>query len=514
MTKYREILRLSSLGISKSSIAESCECSRKTVRNVLTKASETGLCWPLTQDITDACLEKKLFPKTSVDLMRKYPDLEYVHKELLRDGVTLKLLWNEYCEECRASKELPLMYSQFCYHYQKYSEQKRATMHINRKPGEQIEVDWAGQTAAIVDRDSGEILPVYVFVAVLPYSQYSYVEAFLSMKQEAWIRAHVNMYKYFGGVSKILTPDNLKTGVIRVDWHDPEINKAYREMAEHYNTAVIPARVRHPKDKASVESTVGNISTWIIAALRKEQFFSLTELNKSIIEKLNAFNSRPFQKKEGSRLSVFLSEEKAALIPLPLSAFEMANWKEATVMFNYHIQVEKMNYSVPYEYIKHKVNVRITQNTIEVFYNNNRICSHPRLLGREGQYSTLEQHMPEDHQKYLKWNGERFIAWAEKIGPSTTISIKSILGSHKIEQQAYKSCMGLLKLADKYSVKRLEAACARALYYTHKPSYKSIKTILSTGQDKITEESSIKTSNDNSSTHGFTRGAEYYGGRK
>ena len=405
------------------------------------------------------------------------------------------------------------MYSQFCYHYQKFSEQKRATMHINRKPGELIEVDWAGQTASIVDNDTGEIIPVYVFVAVLPYSQYAYVEAFLSMKQEDWICAHVNMYRYFGGVSKILVPDNLKTGVVRVDWHDSEINKIYREMAEHYNTAVIPARVRHPKDKASVESTVRNISTWIIVALRKQTFFTLTELNKSVIEKLNEFNNKPFQKREGSRLSVFLSEEKPALLPLPLSAFELAHWKQATVMFNYHIQVEKMNYSVPYEYIKHKVSVRMTRNTIEVFYNNNRICSHPRLYGRDRQYSTLEQHMPEEHQKYLKWNGERFIEWAEKIGPSTTITIKSILNSHKIEQQSYRSCMGLLKLADKYSIERLESACARALFYTHNPSYKSVKTILSTGQDKIQEESEDKNLKKDSSSHGFTRGAEYYGGK-
>jgi hypothetical protein len=348
---------------------------------------------------------------------------------------------------------------------------------------------------------------------VLPFSQYAYVEAFPSMKQESWIAAHVNMFQFFCGVSRILVPDNLKTGVIKTDWHNPEINKVYREMSEHYNTAIIPARVHKPKDKASVESTVGNISTWIIAALRNEKFFTLTELNKSIRSKLINFNSKPFQKKEGSRLSIFLGEEKSMLLPLPATPFELATWKQATVQFNYHIQVEKMHYSVPHEYIKYIVDVRITKNVIEVFYNNHRLCSHPRLYGHIGQYSTMEEHMPEDHQKYLKWNSSRFIAWAEKVGPSTTITIKSILASYRVEEQGYKSCMGLLKLADKYSLSRLEAACARVLYYTPHPSYKSVKSILTTGQDKLTIETK-KHDIDETEAFGFTRGAEYYGGKK
>ncbi|RKL61263.1 IS21 family transposase [Thermoanaerobacteraceae bacterium SP2] len=510
MTKYREILRLYSHGISKSGIAASCGCARKTVTKVLDRAKELNITWPLNQEMTDGELEKMFFPKPAVSPERHYPDLEYIHKELMKDGVTLKLLWTEYCEECRRSNELPLMYSQFCYHYQKFAETKRASMHIPRKPGEQIEVDWAGQTASIVDQDTGEIIPAYVFVAVLSYSQYAYVEAFLSQDQESWISAHVNMYRFFGGVTRILVPDNLKTGVEKPSWYTPVINKTYHELAEHYDTAVIPARVRKPKDKPNAEGTVGNISTWIIAALRHQKFFSLQELNKAIKEKLESFNSKPFQKKGGSRYSVFLEEEKPFLMPLPATPYELAVWKIATVQFNYHISVDKMHYSVPYEYIKHKVDVRVTCNVIEVFYNNHRICSHPRLYGRPGQYSTNEAHMPEDHQSYIKWNADRFISWAQKIGPNTTITVKSILSSQKVEQQGYRSCLALLKLADKYSVLRLEAACKRALSYTPKPSLKSVKTILSTGQDKVTDEQPTKMSID-SAQYGFTRGADYYG---
>jgi transposase len=513
MTKYREILRLHSQGISQRSIARSCECSRNTVSKVIARATELNITWPLSSETTDGGLEKLFFPQETTSTRHRHPDLEYIHKELAKSGVTLKLLWSEYCEECSLHNELPLMYSHFCCHYQKFAENQRATMHIPRKPGEQIEVDWAGQTASIIDRDTGEIILAYIFVAVLSYSQYAYVEAFLSQDQESWNSAHVNMYRFFGGVTRILVPDNLKTGVQKIEWYTPVINKSYHEMAEHYNTAVIPARVRKPKDKPNAEGTVGNISTWIVAALRNHKFFSLQELNQAIREKLQAFNTKPFQKKEGSRHSVFLGEEKPMLMPLPATAYELAVWKTATVQFNYHIFVDKMHYSVPYEYIKHKVDVRVTRNVIEIFYNNHRVCSHPRLYGRLGQYSTVEAHMPENHQNYVQWNAERYIAWAQKIGPNTTVTVKAILSSHKVEQQGYKSCMALLKLADKYSVSRLEGACKKALSYTPHPSFKSVKTILSTGQDKVTGEQSAKT-NETSANFGFTRGADYYGRNK
>lgn len=510
MTNYREILRLHSLGISGRSIAASCACSRNTVAKVLQRAQELNVAWPLKEGISDIELQQMFFPEVNPPLSRKRPDYGYIHKEMGKSGVTLSLLWNEYCEKCRLNQEIPLQYSQFCYHYQQYTTKTKATMHIQRKPGEQLEVDWAGQTASLVDSDTGEFIEAYVFVGVLSSSQYAYVEAFLSQNQEAWISAHVHMYQFFGGVTRILIPDNLKTGVEKASWDSPTINKIYQEMAEHYGTAVIPARVRKPKDKPNAEGTVGIVSTWIIAALRNQKFFSLMELNQAIREKLHEFNNKPFQKKEGSRRSVFLEEEKLMMLPLPAAPYELATWKIATVQFNYHISVDKMHYSVPYEYIKYKVDVRVTRNVIEVFYKNLRICSHPRLHGHPGQYSTIPEHMPEDHQKYTQWNGDRFISWAENIGPSTTVVVKAVLSSHKVEQQGYRSCLSLLKLADKYSVTRLEAACSKALSYTPSPNYRSIKTILTTGQDKATVQAPSSANND-VAAHGFTRGADYYG---
>ena len=360
-----------------------------------------------------------------------------------------------------------------------------------------------------VDPDTGEIIKAYIFVGVMTYSQYAYVEACMDMKQKSWINAHIHMYEYFGGVARILVPDNCKTAVVHNGgFKGQQINETYQEMAEHYGTAIIPARVRPPKDKPNAEGTVGNISTWITAALRNEQFFSPAELNRAIRDKLELFNQRLFQKKEGSRRSLFLGEEKPLLAPLPAARFELSDWKTATVQFNYHISVDGMLYSVPYEYIKKKVDVKVTDTTIEIFYNHNRIASHRRLKGRTGQYSTVTEHMPEDHQKYLEWNGDRFRKWAERIGINTYTAVNAVLTSKGVEQQTYRSCMGLLKLAEKYSDALLEAACKKALSYTASPSYKSIKNILVTGSDKLASKTTdTKTTQ---KARGITRGADYY----
>lgn len=394
MTKYREIIRLTGLGFSQRDIMASCGVAQKTVVKVQKRAKELNLSWPLDDAMTDTELQRLMFSKENkVSPNKRIPDYAYIHKELLRNGVSKKLLWTEYMEDCRANGEEPLMYSQFCYHIQQDEQKRRATMHINRKPGEQVEVDWAGAPATVIDPDTGEIIKAYIFVGVMTYSQYAYVEAFLDMKQKSWINAHVHMYEYFGGVARILVPDNCKTAVVHNGgFKDQQINETYQEMAEHYGTAIIPARVRAPKDKPNAEGTVGNISTWIIAALRDEQFFSLAELNRAIRDKPELFNQRLFQKKEGSRRSLFLGEEKPLLAPLPATRFELSDWKTATVQFNYHISVDGMLYSVPYEYIKKKVDVKVTDTTIEIFYNHNRIASHRRLKGRSGQYSTITEH--------------------------------------------------------------------------------------------------------------------------
>lgn len=351
MTQYREILRLTALGLKQRVIIESIGVSQKTIVKVQRRAREMRLQWPLDESMTDEMLDQMLFPKEpKTNSQKRMPDFEYIRKELMRNGVNKKLLWTEYLEECRMAGDEALMYSQFCYYIQ------------------QVEVDWAGDPAYIVDPDTGEVTKVFLFVGVMIYSQYPYVEGFINEQQNAWITAHIHMYEYFGGVAKLLVPDNCKTAVIRNgDWNDPQINRVYHEMAEHYGCAIVPTRVRAPKDKPNAEGTVGVISTWITAALRNEQFFSLAELNTAIREKLKEFSRRPFQKRDGNHYDIFMEEEFPLLSPLPSSRYELAEWKQLTVQFNYHISYGNMYYSVPHEYLKRKVDVRITDTTIEIF---------------------------------------------------------------------------------------------------------------------------------------------------
>jgi transposase len=507
MTNYREVLRLSSLGINHSRIAESMAISRPTVISVLRRAASNEVDWRTAEGLSDKELALKLFPQGEGKPIFTMPDYDHVYREMAKSGVTLQLLWFEYSDRCRNAGQQAYQFTQFKKYYRDYLLKTKATMHINRKPGETMEVDWAGQTAHIVDADTGEVIETKIFVATLPYSGYTYAEAFLSQNQEAWIAAHVNAYNFFGGSTRILVPDNLKTGVIKNTKSEVVLNKNYQEMAEHYGTAIIPARVRTPRDKASVESSVGTVSTFILATLRNQRFFSLSELNNEIREKLHALNNKPFQKKDGSR-AIAYSQERPFLIPLPVQTFELASWKVATVQYNYHVAVDGQFYSAPYEYIKRKVDVRITKNIVEVFFENNRICSHVRLNGRHGQYSTLEAHMPANHQQYIQWNGERFRKWAVKIGQNTVAVVESILNANRVEQQGYRACMALLKMSDTYSPERLEAACARALHYTPRPGYKTIQTILKAGQDRIIDKQATAAV---PSEFGFTRGAEYYG---
>ena len=505
MTNYREILRLASLGLNRSKIADSLGASRTTVIHTLQRAAAQSIDWQTAEPMSDKALAALLFPNGEGVPGFKEPDWEYVYRELMKPSVTQQLVWMEYCEQCRNAGDIPFGLTAFKTRYREYAAQTKATMHIARKPGEIMEVDWAGMTAHLTDSDTGEDIEAYVFVSVLPYSGYAYAEAFVSMNQAAWTQAHIHAYDYYGGVARMLVPDNLKTGVTKHTRSELVLNRSYQELAEHYGTAIVPTRVRTPKDKASVEGAVGKISTYILAAIRNQRFFSLQELNAVIRERLYAFNHQPFQRKDGSRATWF-AEEKSALLPLPRNSFDLGEWKVATVAFNYHIGIDEQYYSVPYEYIKKKVDVRLTHNVVEVFFEDQRICSHARLYGRRGQYITQKGHMPPNHQEYVKWDGSRFRKWAEKSGENTLAAVNGILSVHKVEQQGYRACMALLKLGDQYGNERLERACRKALDYSPHPDYKTVRLILKTGQDNI----GLNQNPSESSPRGFTRGSGYY----
>ena len=500
MIDYREIIRLKSLKFSNVAIANSLCCSRNTVSEVLKLAGSHSLEWPVPDTLTNNDIEHLFYPDRGTNEGRRLPDYEYVYNELAKPGVTLSLLWAEYCAKCEAEHTIPYQHTQFNEKYHAYAASKKATLRIKRKPGETMEVDWIGDTLKVYDTSSCCEIPAYIFVAVLPCSLYGYAEAFPDMKSNHWIEAHVHAYSFFGGVTRILVPDNLKTGVIKNTRTELILNRSYHEMAEHYGTAIIPARPVKPKDKPNAEGTVKVLETWILAALRNRRFFTFQELNKAIHEKLEEFNAKPFQKKKGSRLSAFIEEEKDFLMPLPASPYETAVWSTATIQPDYLITVGDCKYSVPYEFIGKKVDIRTTENSIEVFYQNNRIASHVRkMYSAEPIY--IPEHMPENHRRFLEYSTEGFLV------------IKHFLFMHKVERQGYKSCASLMKLADRYGTERLENACTKALSYTPSPSLKNISTILKNGQDKVALTTDpVRISNKESSKYGITRGASYYKG--
>ena len=329
----------------------------------------------------------------------------------------------------------------------------------------------------MVDPDTGELLRVYVFAGCLPYSNYLFAEGFYRTDEQAWIDAHAHMFSFFGGATPVLVPDNCKTAVSKNTKEALIVNEQYRRMSEHYGCAVVPARVRRPRDKASVEMGVGLIERQAMLALRGRRFMSLGEFNSALADQVAAINSRPFQKREGSRESVFLAQEKPLLIPLPATPYEMTARKEVTVNFNYHVCFDGCWYSVPFEFVKRTVAVAATARTVSVMADGTRIAMHERAH-RKGEYRTNPDHMPDAHRDYAEWNGARFRSWAESIGEATARAIGAILSSRRIEQQSYRSCRAVPALEKTYGGELLEEACQKALLRTQRPSYKTIKGVI------------------------------------
>jgi transposase len=430
------------------------------------------------------------------------PDFNYIHAELRKKGVTLNLLWQEYKEQNPHGYQ----YSQFCHLYRKWTNKIDPVMRQEHRAGEKMFVDYAGQTVPVYDLHTNRMREAQIFVAVLGASNYTYAEATWTQSLPDWIGSHGRAFAFFGGVPKLVVPDNLKSGVSKAYFYEPDINPTYLDMANHYGTAVIPARVKKPKDKAKVEVAVQVVERWILARLRNRQFFSLYRLNQAIADLLEDLNNKPFQKLPGSRKSAFESLDRPALNPLPSQPYQFAEWKIATVNVDYHIEVERHYYSVPHTLIKKKIDVRITNITIECFYKNKRVASHIRRH-HKGRHSTIKEHMPKSHQKWAQWTPDRFIRWAGKIGPHTQKLIENVLNSRAHPQQGFRSCLGILRMAKSYGDDRLEAACRRAVAIGG-TSYRSVESILKHNLDqKPLPDQSAKSS---PIEHNNIRGARYY----
>jgi transposase len=505
MRKIREVLRLKyELNRSNREIGLSCGIGSSTVGDYIQRVRNAGLSWPLSDQLSDTALEQLLYPpSTPRNSSRLFPDFQEVHKELQsRKNVTLNLLWQEYKEQNPDGYQ----YSWYCQNYREWAARLDVVMRQEHRAGEKVFVDYAGQTVPVIDRETGEIHKAQIFVAVLGASSYTYAEATLSQQIEDWIGSHVRAFSYFGGVTEAIVPDNLKSGVSKVCRYEPDINPTYHDLANYYQTVVIPARVRKSRDKAKAEAGVLLVERWILARLRKHTFFSLAELNKVIKELLALLNAKPFKKLPGSRQSRFAEIDQPALKPLPPAPYEIAYWKKVTVHLDYHVEVEGHYYSVPYTLVRKQLEVRYTRTTVECLYRNQRVASHPRNQDR-GRHTTVKEHMPPGHQKYSEWNPERFIRWAAKIGPQTKVLTETLLVQRAHPQQAYRTLLGILRLGKAYGEQRLEAACERALQI-NALSYRSIESILKNGLDQ--KPLGRKEAGSTPIQHGNIRGANYY----
>jgi transposase len=475
MRKVREVLRLGlSCKLGLREIARSCSISHTTVGQYLSQAEESGLTYEQIERMDDGELVV-LFKKSALSKdkgSRPQADWSWMHQELKKKGVTLQLLWEEYKEIHPDGYQL----SQFYEHYNRWKKKLDVTLRQTHKAGEKMFVDYAGQTIPVIDRSTGQIREAQLFVAVLGASNYTYAECSWGQGISDWTGCHVRAFAYFGGVARIIVPDNLKSGVTKPFRYEPDINPTYHDLAVHYGTVIVPARVKKPKDKAKVEVGVQIAERWILAALRNWTFFSLTEVNKAMGELLEKLNHRPFKKLKGSRKSWFETIERSALLALPESPYVFAEWKKARVNIDYHVELNRHYYSVPYTLVQEKVDVRYTNKTVEIFYRQKRVASHVRD-DRPGKHTTLEEHMPKSHQKYLQWTPSRIIRWAATVGESAAKVVETIMNSRRHPEQGYRSCMGIMRMGKQYGNERLEAACARALVLgTY--SYKSIRSIL------------------------------------
>lgn len=483
MRKIKEILRLKwECHLSERAIALSCSTSRSTVADYLKRAAAAGLSWPLPEDLSDHQLSDLLYPQPPQPSQKAafLPDWEKVHLELRKKGVTLRLLWTEYLEKYPQGYG----YSQYCQLYRNWAGKlKQPTMRLEHKGGEKLFVDYAGQTLTVIDPATGEVRKAEIFVAVLGASSYTYAEAQWQQDLPHWTGGHVRAFQFFGGITEVVVPDNLKAGVTHPSRYDPEINITYQEMAQHYGIAVIPARVAHPRDKAKVEVGVQNVERWILARLRDRKFFSLADLNQAIRELLEDLNQRKMEHLGKSRRELFEQVDRPALKPLPATPYEFAVWKKAKISIDYHVEYDDHYYSIPSQLFPGEVMIRATQKMIEIYQDGKQVTAHPRSQAK-GRHSTLAEHMPADHRFYGEWSPERFRHWAEKVGPQTTQIVQLELAARQHPEQAYRACLGILGFAKKYGSARLETACQYALA-NEIHSYRGIKNILENRVDQL-----------------------------
>ena len=508
------IMELREQGMSRRSIAQTRHMSMDSVCEVFGIAEERGIAWGDVEGMPDEDVYRLFYPDRGVrESVFEDPDWVYVHKEMAKVGVNLRLLHDEYRERCRREGKVAMGYTKFCGDYGTWTAANNLTKRIEHKAGVSCEVDWSGPTLGkgLVNPVTGEVSKIYLFVGVLPFSQMAYFEPTLDMKERTWLRCHVHMYEYWGGVPERTVCDNLKTGVVK---HPREgeivLNDAYEALGEHYMTAIMPAQVRKPKQKASAEGTVRDAATWVIAGLRNEAFATIEDARAAVRRCLDEYNAHPFQKREGSRESVFREAEAAELRPLPDVRYDVAEWVyNRSVNLDFHVVYARNRYSVPHRYVGRKVDLRVGESTLSIYHAGERIATHPLFPSYvRNAYSTDGSHMPEAFLK-PEWDDVRIRGWARKIGPSCAEVIERIFARVKVKEQAYNPALSVLRLSKKYGDERLEAACAHALPRLTSPRYRHIKAILDSNLEEGPSQRGAAASG-GARPSGHVRGADYY----
>jgi transposase len=505
MRQVREVLRLKhAAGHSERRIAAAIGISRYTVAEYLRRAAVVGITWPVPAELNDESLEARLFspPFAIQECLRPQPDWPRLHAELRRPGVTLLLLWEEY----RAGQPDGYGYSRFCDLYREWRAGISPTMRQTHVAGERLFVDYAGQTVPITDPLSGDVRHAQIFVAALGASNYTYIEARWTQGLADWIGCHVNMLAFFDGVTRQIVCDNLKAGVTAACRYEPGINRTYQEMATHYGTAIVPTRVRKPRDKAKVEVAVQVVERWVLARLRHRQFFSLGELNIALRELTDELNTRIMRRIGSSRRALFDAIERTALLPLPSEPFKYAEWKRCRPGLDYHIEVHSHWYSVPHRLIREVVEARITDRTVEIFHHGARVAAHVRS-SQPHRHTTVPDHMPSAHRRYADWTPARLRREATEIGPATAGLIELILNAKPHPEQGFRACLGILRLVRGYGTERLEAACQRGIDIGAR-TYGSIASILRNNLDRAYRPQAVPDAPP--VQHGNVRGGKYY----
>jgi transposase len=502
MHNIRDVLRLTAAGMSSRKIAASLSIGATTVIDCLHRARRAGLAWPLPDEIDDAILEVRLYPpRPTTKEQRPLPNWAEVHRELKRPGVTLELLWQEYREQYTDGYS----YSRFCDLFREWEKRVSPTMRQTHIAGEKMFVDYAGTKVQVIDGITGEVLAAELFVAVLGASSLTYAEATWTQSLPDWIGAHKRALRYFGGVTAMIVSDNLKSGITKACFYEPNVNRTYQEMADHYDTAVVPARPKKPRDKAKVEAGVQVATRWIIAKLRKRTFFTIAGLNAAIRDCVEQINNRVTRHLGASRRSLFEEIERSALKKLPDTEYVLAEWKQCRAGIDYHVEIDKHYYSVPYTLMRQELWASYTASTVEVFHRGKRVAAHRRGPPNRG-HTTLPEHMPSSHRRYADWTLERIKREAGEIGPNASALVEIILREKRHPEQGFRSCLGIVRLVGRFPRERVEAACERALAVGTR-SFSSVKSILNTKLDRKRPE---KAAEGPAIVHDNIRGPTFY----